>query len=498
MSNFSFTPNSNQSSYPPYLQPIPSLGTSGRTSASVAVGSSRAGAGSSSRVAAWQRQNPPLPGSTPYEPNNSNGGYGGGGGGGAPQFKANGAGNGYSGGNGGNGLVCIWANINDTNTTGNISAIPASPQPTIPAPSPIPNAILNVTSASTNNISYTNSAYPNNTIGGNLEVQSNGATYYSIFMGPGTYTITTNLSIINLAMCGAGGGGAGGAALENDNCVLGAGGGGGGGVISGTIYLYSVNGNNFGLTSTIQVTVGYGGSGGAGGYKNPGSGQNYVGFGGSNGGETTVTITQSGPYAQFTAPLTMTCTGGGGGNAAPGNTGSANNNTVYGGTCGSSSTSGFSQNGTNLLPIVASGGNGGYGSSINTLNYSIPITGSNVTNNNSNFPYQVFAIPAANSTIPYPGSSATYTGSYSINVAAINMGGGGGGSNGNISFGSDNNSLYNILGGQGSGGSGGAINSYYYKTPSSVAMDVFNVIGTAVLGALIVDAPSAFISLIFA
>jgi hypothetical protein len=249
----------------PYLQPIPSLGTSGRTASAIMVGSGRAGAGSSSRVATWQKNNPPLPGSTPYAPSDNNGGYGGGGGGGAPQFKANGAGNGYSGGNGGKGLVCIWANINDTNTTGNISATPASPQPTIPAPSPIPDAILNVTSASTNNISYTNSAYPNNTIGGNLEVQSNGATYYSIFMGPGTYTITTNLSIINLAMCGAGGGGAGGPALENNSCILGSGGGGGGGVMSGTIYLYPVNGNNFGLTSTIQVTVGSGGPGGAGG-----------------------------------------------------------------------------------------------------------------------------------------------------------------------------------------------------------------------------------------
>jgi hypothetical protein len=484
-------------SYSPYLQPIPSLGTSGRTASAVLVGSSRAGAGSSSRVATWQKNNPPLPGSTPYEPSNSNGGYGGGGGGGAPQFKANSPGNGYPGGNGGKGLVCIWANINDTNTTGTISATPATPQPTIPAPSPVPSAILNVTSASTNNISYTNSAYPNNTIGGNLEVQSNGATYYSIFMGPGTYTITTNLSIINIAMCGAGGGGAGGPALENNSCILGSGGGGGGGVMSGTIYLYPVNGNNFGLTSTIQVTVGSGGPGGAGGYKNPGSGQNYVGFGGTNGEETTVTITQTGPYAQFTTPLTMRCTGGGGGNAAPGNTSSYNNSIVYGGAAGSSSTSGFSQNGTNLLPIVASGGNGGNGSSSNTFQ-GIPITGYDVSNENSNYPYQVFAIPAANSTIPYPGSSATYTGSYSINVAAINMGGGGGGSNGDSIYGYDNfPQLFNLVGGQGSGGSGGAINSGYYKTSSSVSMNVFNVIGTSLLGALIVNAPSAFISLIF-
>jgi hypothetical protein len=39
--------------FSPYLQPMPSLGTSGRTTVAVLIGSSRAGAGSSGRIYDW-------------------------------------------------------------------------------------------------------------------------------------------------------------------------------------------------------------------------------------------------------------------------------------------------------------------------------------------------------------------------------------------------------------------------------------------------------------
>uniref|UniRef100_A0A6C0DI80 Uncharacterized protein n=1 Tax=viral metagenome TaxID=1070528 RepID=A0A6C0DI80_9ZZZZ len=47
-------------SFPPYLQPMPTLGTSGRTSVAVLVGSSRAGAGCSGRIYDWLKQHNQL------------------------------------------------------------------------------------------------------------------------------------------------------------------------------------------------------------------------------------------------------------------------------------------------------------------------------------------------------------------------------------------------------------------------------------------------------
>jgi len=46
--------------FSPYLQPMPTLGTSGRTSVAVLVGSSRAGAGSSGRIYDWLKQHNQL------------------------------------------------------------------------------------------------------------------------------------------------------------------------------------------------------------------------------------------------------------------------------------------------------------------------------------------------------------------------------------------------------------------------------------------------------
>jgi hypothetical protein len=107
-----------------YLQPMSSLGKVNRHASSIEVGHNRAGGGSSSRIASWNRRNPQQPmaelGSTPYVPSSGgNAGYGGGGGGGAPQFSKNKPGNGYNGGLGGNGLVILYANANALNVDGN-------------------------------------------------------------------------------------------------------------------------------------------------------------------------------------------------------------------------------------------------------------------------------------------------------------------------------------------------------------------------------------------
>jgi hypothetical protein len=493
MSNFSFTQQSYQPNSSPYLQPIPSLGTSGRTSAAVIVGSSRGGAGSSSRVASWQRVNLTLPGTTPSNPSSVNGGYGGGGGGGAPQFKANGAGNGYSGGNGGQGLVCIWANINQTNTTPSISGIAASPLPTIPPPSPGTSATLNVISANTNNIS-SNSAYPNSS-SGVTSVVYNGETYYVIFLGPGDFTIETNLSVINIAMCGGGGGGAGGPSLENDKCVLGAGGGGGGAIIAGTIILYEVESNldnNLGLTSTIQVSVGYGGAGGAGGYKYPSSGQNYIGFGGSTGNATQVTISQT-TNSQISQPIYFGCPGGQGGTAASNNTSSGNGTTPPGGSGGTPNVTGFSTEGYSLIFAFLSGGNGGNG----TSSYNVTCTGNDASyyaGQSSIIPdysYQVFSLPAYNCTIPYQGSTASYSATFQDSAAAINMGGGGAGS-----YGYTYSWNTNVLGGDGAGGTGGSV-SGSAVTSSGASLNVFDWLAKEVIGVLGLDDPATYVSLIF-
>jgi len=488
MSNFSFTQQSYQPNYSFYLQPMPSLGTSGRTSASVVVGSGRAGAGSSSRVAAWQRENPPLPGTTPSQPSSINGGYGGGGGGGAPQFSKNGAGNGYSGGNGGQGLVCIWANISQTNITPSISGIAASPLPPIPPPSSGTTATLNVISANTNNIS-SNSAYPNSS-SGITSVVYNGQTYYVIFLGPGNFTIETNLSVINIAMCGGGGGGAGGASLENDNCVLGAGGGGGGAIIGGTVYLYTVNSsgdNNLGLTSVIQVSLGYGGAGGAGGLSNGSNG--YSGINGSSGSATQVSISNS----QISQPIYFGCPGGGGGTAATSNNSGGNGTTPPGGTGGTPNVTGFSTEGYSLLFAFLSGGNGGNG----TSSYNVTCTGNDATYYAGqstiipNYSYQVFSLPAYNCTIPYQGSSANYSGTFQDSAAAINMGGGGAGS-----YGYTHNWNTNVLGGDGAGGTGGSV-SGSAVTSSGASLNVFDWLAKVVIGVLGLDDPATYISLIF-
>jgi hypothetical protein len=478
---------------------MPSLGTSGRTTGAVLVGSSRAGAGSSARVAAWNRNNQSNLGSTPYAPGSAaNGGYGGGGGGGAPQYAKNGSGNGYSGGNGGQGLVCIWANINQTNTTSSISGIAASPQPTIPRPSAGTTAILNVTSANTNNISA-NSAYPNSS-SGVTSVVYNGETYYVIYLGPGVFTIETNLSVINIAMCGAGGGGAGGASLENDNCLLGAGGGGGGAIIAGTVYLYSVQSsgtgnNNLGLTSTIQVSLGYGGAGGGGGYSNGGNG--YSGLNGNTGSATQVTITQS-VNSQISQPIYFGCPGGGGGNAASTNNSSGNGSQPQGGTGGTPNVSGFSSEGYSLLFGFLSGGNGGNGTYGN-YNFNNTAggaasqpTGTNLPSGIPTYSYQAFGIPAFNSSIPYQGapSGTTFDG-FIPSAAAINMGGGGGGSNAYLNSGS------NLLGGNGAGGTGGAVNQSNSTGSGSVTQNVFGWLGNTILGALGLTDPSTYLSLIF-
>jgi hypothetical protein len=473
--------------------PINSLGTYNRTKDSINVGSAGfALSGSLSRVAAWQKNNPPLPGSTPYVPQ-SNGGYGGGGGAGAPQYKANGAGNGYPGGNGGQGLVCIWANINQTNTTPSISGIIDPSAGIIPPAVPGTTATLNVISGNTSAIS-SNSAYPNNPNGITSVVFQN-ETYYVIYLAPGTFTIETNLSTISLLMCGGGGGGAGGPALENDNALIAGAGGGGGAILGATFYLYTVDStqdNNLGLTTTLTVSVGSGGSGGAGGYKNPSGSQNYSGYAGNSGGSTTVTISQTGPYAQFSENINLNCNGGSFGQNASGNTSSSNSSkTAQGGSGGNPSASNLSTEGWSLINACLYGGNGGNGSSgNNVICYGY---GATFTQLNPNIPSNsnmVFSIPAYNSQIPYVGSSASFNATQVTSAAAINMGGGGGGGLAWL----NNQDQTTTTGGNGAGGNGGAVNITSNK---NILLEVIDWITNEAIGGLGLDDPATYVSLIF-
>lgn len=434
------------------------LGTSGRTSASILLGSvSFPGNGSVNRVAKFNLANPQPQvsqslGSTPYS-QNSNGGYGGGGGGGAPQYKANKPGNGYQGGQGGNGLVCLYANTtqsDDTAYSGNtVSPIP--PVPNINDPnSPIPT--LNVISA-TGTISYENSSYPNNQGISTAGISYNNNTFFSIFLGPGTFTIETNLPVIYIAMTGGGGGGAGGCSLYNDNSVYGSGGGGGSAVISGTLYLYECGSENFtGLTSTIQITVGNGGSGGQGG-----SPSSVLGGNGKSGTLSSVSITNS----LFSQPIILTTSAGSGGNAPCSN----NNNvsdyltcTGFGGNQGTCTYSGLSQNGLNALTMF-SGGNGGNGGVAGIPPYGPP--GGSITQTSPPPPppvtpplppQQAFEIPYYNN-----GNSST----------PVNLGGGGGGSQ---AFSGEGGGGF---GGAGAGGNGGSIDNV---APGTQSLSIWSIL----------------------
>ena len=438
------------------------LGSSGRTTTSCAVGSvSFPGAGSSTRIAKFNLANPqpqvsPSLGSTPYA-QNSNGGYGGGGGGGAPQYKRNKPGNGYSGGQGGNGLVCLYANTSQINDT-DYSGITVSPIPPVPNINNNPVPTLNVISA-TGTIAYDNSSYPNNqgkSLGG---ISYNGQTYFSIFLGPGTFEIETNLPIIYIAMTGGGGGGAGGCSLYSYESFLGSGGGGGSAVISGTLYLYQCGSDNFtGLTSTMVITVGSGGSGGQGG-----SPSSVLGTAGKTGTQSTVSITNS----LFSTPIVLTTGAGSGGNPPCTNNPSYNNSYPSciggGGNQGTFTYSGLSQNGLNSLDMF-SGGNGGSGSGIIGVESVLPGgNGGSITQIPSpqpppKYPQQAFEIPYFNN-----GNSST----------PVNLGGGGGGSNALSPTETTRAQLTGSFGGAGAGGNGGSINN---KAPGSQSLSVWSII----------------------
>jgi hypothetical protein len=420
------------------------LGTYGRTNSSYLIGAvSSPGAGSTKRVAQYNVANPQPQvnqsvGSTPYA-QYSNGGYGGGGGGGAPQYKANKPGNAYSGGQGGNGLVCLYANTTLINDTGSLSGNPVSPLPIVPNINDENNPVttFNIISA-TGTITYDNSSYPNNQGASTSGISYNSLTYYTIFLGPGTFTIETNLPVIYVSMTGGGGGGAGGCSLYNYYSYYGSGGGGGAAVISGTLYLYECGFNNFtGLTSTIQITVGSGGSGGQGG--TPSS---VLGTSGSSGTSSTVSITNS----LLSSPIVLTTGAGSGGNPPCTNRGEVEPITCIGtgGNQGIYSYSGLSQTGINALYLF-DGGNGGVGSpgGVNAA----AANGSSITSSSQ----QAYEIPYFNN-----GDSA----------AVVNLGGGGGGSDAN-------DGGKGTFGGAGAGGNGGSVDN---NAPSSQSLSIWSIL----------------------
>jgi hypothetical protein len=220
-------------------------------------------------------------------------------------------------------------------------------------------------------------------------------------LNQGAYTITTNSSIINVAMCGGGGGGGAGTSFgtgsnsHNWPLYLGAGGGGGGAIISGPILLYpNTEGNtdyDCSLVSTIYAFVGGGGygggnvdnisgvdTGGYGGYGGGGAdgggyyevsggingGNGGAGTFGGNGGNVTMLVITNSYLAE---PIILTCPGGSGGTSYDSSQWNYNNttssNVPTGGAGGNPYASGLSSPGYDNLNFL-NGGSGGSGSCI--------------------------------------------------------------------------------------------------------------------------------------
>jgi len=433
-----------------------SLGTRGRTLNSCLVGSSSfAGGGSAKRIFQFNSQ-----ASVPPSSSGSDGVFGGGGGagGGAEASSGN---NAAPGGSGGDGVFCIYATGSPTNETGEISGNPTGNA----GPSSGGSQSLTLISATSNNqgigptVCYTNSVYNNNTgaPGNPTYINVGSGNYSMIALGPGTYTVETNMAEVTLLLAAGGGGGAGGGLLGK-GAYSGGGGGGSGGAIGGNLLLYSTTPGtpesgiqavpNNSITTTFTITVGSGGGGGAGAI----AGSTYTspngyfvggqGSAGNSGYNSSMTITQA-AYAQFD-PITITCTGGGGGSAANLTFTASSGYNQYGnvgvgGSGGSYSYSGLSSNGIaalsqGLLISGLSGGNGAY-SNGSTFLAAQPGTGSAGTPP-TNIATNSFYTPAAN----IQGDNAT-----------INVGGGGGG--GNTFTGT---TLIN-QGGSGGGGNGGSV-----------------------------------------
>jgi hypothetical protein len=451
-----------QKYYRPYLAAVPNLGTAGRINASINLGYMKPSPASSSRIALWERRNPPPKqnlGSTPYN-NNTNGGYGGGGGAGAPQYKNNSPGNGYSGGNGGNGIVILYGQLGLTNNGGGISGNPASPLPPIPPPPPNTDAIFELTS-SNGSIAYADSSYPGNTGYNTNSYYNNEANYYCIVLGPGTFTLETNLTNMYLIMTGGGGGGAGGPSLQSSNCIQAGGGGGGDAVVAGFLSLYetvTIPNNLYGCTTTINITVGSGGPGGASGLGSNWP-NNACGGQGSNGSGSTVSFMNN----QFSKPITFTTTGGKGGQPV----GSAYANEPFWGIGGAGGTYTYSELSSVALYnfyLFYNGGTGGQGTTLNSINQG-----------NSNTFQNELINPPTGVSWPPPDNLGFSAPIAATSNTLINLGGGGGGGNGEYySSGSPGASV----GGQGAGGNGGCVQNI--GTQSSVNISWWDVIADGI------------------
>jgi len=474
-----------------------SLGTSGRSFSSCAVGSvAFPGAGSSKRTAMFNAANPPtqkaatstkvtISGFYGNYNGNFSGTYGGGGGGGSPNYYSGYNVNGNKplpGGNGGSGICCIFASLTALNNQDLVSGNAPSTPP-VYATQNGQSPFLQLSGTQSGNVNTTNSCFTNNSgTGGYTGLTINDTNYYSIFLGPGTFTVETNISQVEFLLCAGGGGGSGGGFLDY-SLLSGGGGGGGGASVGGTLLLYNVKdnetggNNNLTVTTTFDITVGSGGGGGtAGPYcydatANNGTNQgrnacsNYVvgskiavnqGGNGGGGGMSQMVINQTsaGLYAQI-LPITITCDGGGGGyagnlnpNALTRNPDPYNPPPIWGtaGTGGSGGTyslEGFSNAGTQNLSLLVGGLGGGNGSYVNSTLVTPAQPGAGFSSSTSN------GINNNNNTFTAP---AKISGDF----VTINTGGGGGGSNSYFSY--ENGPSVKLInqGGSGSGGNGGS------------------------------------------
>ena len=496
----------------------------------------------------------------------TNGGYGGGGGGGQPSQWSSG-GTLYSpGGDGGPGIICLLVNNENLNTSKECSGFTVINPPIVPKNQgatpylsvetigvevqtldPVSNTVPVQFDIETNlvgedgNVNNTISGYSNNS-NGNTIVDSGGSESQIVYLNEGAYTITTNSSILYLAMCGGGGGGGGGASFPNNgNCglpiYLGAGGGGGGAVISGNILLYpdpSTNSDyDCSLVSTIYAFVGGGGygggsvrdingvdTGGYGGYGGGGAdGGGYYGvsggqsggnggagiFGGNGGNVTMLVITNS----YLAEPIILTCPGGSGGTSYDSslwNYGSRSLTQIpLGGAGGTPYSYGLSLQGYNNLNFLngGTGGNGSclaypvyfnaygvyyttYGSTCGESGNALAgttLTGQYTYNSGAaGLATTAFLLPSVSGTLSsnsgYTFTPCTSGSAEYQNALAIVMGGGGGGSNGD-KYTKDPN----IQGGAGVGGCGGTV-PVSTQSNSGIGSELLDALGKVVVGTI--------------